>query len=647
MSVPETETARAPKPATPLPEATLLFAGDSGDGMQVTGGQFTRATALARNDLATLPDFPAEIRAPAGTTYGVSGFQIHFGSVEIRTPGAEVDLLVAMNPAALKVNVHRVKPSGTVLVDRDAFDARHLELAGYAATPLDDALRARFTVVEVPLTSLVREALHGSGLNTKQVDRSRNMFALGLALWLYSRPLEPALEWAGTKFGKDATVREANLLLLRKGHHYGETVEAFAHRYEVAPARLAAGTYRAIRGAEALALGLVAAGQKSGLDLVYATYPITPASDLLHELAKHKNFGVMTIQAEDEIAAAGAALGASFGGALGVTGTSGPGMALKTEAIGLAVMTELPLVVVNVQRAGPSTGMPTKTEQSDLFQAVYGRNGEAPLPVLAASTPTDCFETVYEAARIAVAYMTPVVVLSDGYIANGSEPWRLPDPDALAPFPPRFETPATAAAAGDVATVVAPDERHPHGERFLPYARHAETLARPWATPGTAGLEHRIGGLEKQHETGNVSYDPENHERMVHLRAEKIRRVQHEIPPTTVTGPDAGDVLLIGWGSTRGALEVAAERLRAKGHAVAHAHVRHLWPLPPDLDRLCARYRRLVVAELNNGQLVHLLRDAYLRPFVACTKVQGQPFKANDLVGFVEAMLADEAATVR
>ncbi len=640
--------ARAAGEATPvrkIPEATLLFAGDSGDGMQVTGSQFTHATALARNDLATLPDFPAEIRAPAGTTYGVSGFQIHFGSVEIRTPGADVDLLVAMNPAAFKVNLHRVKPGGTVLVDRDAFDRRGLDLAGYETSPLDaEVLRGQVQLIEVPLTSLVRTALDGSGLAAREMDRSRNLFALGLALWLYSRPLDPALDWATARFAKNAAVQAANLLLLRAGFHYGETVEAFAHRYEVDPAALPAGHYRAIRGIEAISLGLVAASHMSGLPLVYASYPITPASDILHELSKHKAFGVMTIQAEDEIAAAGAALGASFGGSLGVTGTSGPGMALKAETLGLAVMTELPMIIVNVQRGGPSTGLPTKTEQSDLLQAIFGRNGEAPIPVLAASTPTDCFETVYEAAQIAVRHMTPVIVLADGYIANGSEPWSIPDVSTLAPFPVSFASVREAIAEGDMAEVHAPDERHADHARFLPYSRDEKTLARPWARPGTKGLEHRIGGIEKQHETGNVNYEPANHEFMVRLRAAKVDRVRDTMPPSRVTGPETGDVLIVGWGSTRGAIEVAAERLRASGVAAANLHIRHVWPLPGDLAPIFARYRHLVVPEMNNGQMVRLLRDAFLLPFVPLGKIQGQPFKAAEIVDFVTAILARETA---
>ena len=611
------------KPFETLAEATILFAGDSGDGMQVTGTQFTRATALARNDLATLPDFPAEIRAPAGTPYGVSGFQLHFGSVEIRTPGDEVDLLVAMNPAALVVNLHRVRAGGTIIVNTDSFAARDLELARLKTNPLDgEALRQNYQLVEVGLNTIVREALKESGLGAKDIDRTKNMFALGLAIWLYSRPLEPALEWAARKFGGTPDIQEANLLLLRKGYHYGETTEQFAVRYRVEPAALPAGRYRAIRGAEAVALGLVTAAQKSGLDVFYSTYPITPASDLLHELARYKNFGVLTFQAEDEIAAIGAAIGVSFGGHLGVTGTSGPGMALKTEALGLAVMTELPLVVVNVQRGGPSTGLPTKTEQSDLLQALYGRNGEAPIPVLAASTPGDCYETAYEACRIAVRYMTPVILLSDGYLANGSEPWRIPDPGALQPIAPPFAAPG----GGD-------------GAQFLPYARDEATLSRPWARPGTAGLEHRIGGIEKQHETGNVSYDPANHERMVKLRAAKVARIAQEIGPTVVNGPRTGDVLLVGWGSTRGAIEAATERLRRRGVQVSSVHLRWLNPLPADLAEIFGGFRHLVVPELNNGQLVRVLRERFLLPFEGVDKIQGLPFKAAEIEAAVEKRL--------
>lgn len=613
------------KPVEVLPEATVLFAGDSGDGMQLTGLQFARATALARNDLATLPDYPAEIRAPAGTTYGVSGYQLHFGSVPVRTPGDAVDMLVAMNPAALKVHLPRVRRGGTLLLNINAFDRRGLELARYATNPLEDGSLAGYQVIPVELTRLTHEALADSGLDKKEIDRCKNMFALGLVLWLYSRPLEPVETWLRQKFAHKPAIRDANLQALHKGYHYGETTELFAVRYEVRPAQLKPGLYRAIQGIEALALGLIAASVKSGLPLFYGSYPITPASELLHELSRHKNFGVMTFQAEDEIAAIGAALGASFGGVLGVTATSGPGMTLKAETIGLAVMTELPLVIIDLQRGGPSTGLPTKTEQSDLLFALYGRHGEAPVPVLAASSPGDCFEAAYEACRIAVRYMTPVILLADGYLGNGAEPWRVPDLEDLPSFEVRFATEPNFHKNGEAA--------------FLPYRRDPETLARPWARPGTPGLEHRIGGLEKEDETGNVSYDPANHQRMVKLRAEKVARIAREIPPSQVFGDPEGDVLLIGWGSTRGAIEAAVERLQARGLRVGSVHLRYLNPLPPDLPLLFDRYQHLIVPELNNGQLVRVLRDAYLRPFVPLNKIQGLPFQAREIEAFVVSLL--------
>ncbi len=604
-----------------IPEATILFAGDSGDGMQLTGSQFTLAAAYARNDLATLPDFPAEIRAPAGTTYGVSGFQLRFGSVDIRTPGDDVDLLVAMNPAALKVNLGRVKPDGSVIVNTDTFERRNLDLAGYTKNPLEDGSLDNANIIPVKLNTLTREALKDSGLGQKEIDRSKNMFALGLALWLYSRPMEPAIEWLGKKFAKRQDLRDANVQVLKKGYHYGETTEQFIVRYDVAPAKMPPGRYRAIRGAQALAMGLVAAGQKSGLKLFYGTYPITPASDLLHELSRLKNFGVMTFQAEDEIAAIGSALGASFGGYLGITGTSGPGLALKSETLGLAVMIELPLVVVDMQRGGPSTGLPTKTEQSDLLQALFGRNGEAPLPVLAASTPGDCFETAYEACHVAIRHMTPVVLLADGYLGNGSAPWLIPSLDRLPEI--------------DVTFAGAKSETGPDGE-FLPYVRDEETLARPWAKPGTRGLEHRLGGLEKKDKTGNVSYDPMNHALMTRLRAEKVERVAKMIPKTAVHGDPDGDTLVIGWGSTRGAIEAAVSEARSRGRRVGSVHVRYLNPLPPDLGEVLSRFENLVVPEINDGQLVMILRARYLLPFQSLTKVQGLSFKAGEILDAIE-----------
>ncbi len=612
-----------------LSEATILFAGDSGDGMQLTGSQFTLATAFAMNDLATLPDFPAEIRAPAGTTYGVSGFQLHFGSVDIRTPGDEVDLLVAMNPAALKVNLSRVRKGGTVVVNVNAFERRDLDLAGLKVSPLEDGTLEGYHVIPVELTRLTREALAHTELNQKEIDRSKNMFALGLSLWLYSRPIEPAERWINKKFARKDSIREANLQLLRKGYHFGETTEQFAVRYEVSPAKLPPGKYRAIQGATALALGFVAASERSGLPLFYGSYPITPASDLLHSLSRYKQFGVMTFQAEDEIAAIGSTIGAAFGGSLAVTGTSGPGVALKTEAIGLALIMELPLVIVNLQRGGPSTGLPTKTEQSDLLQAMYGRNGDAPIPVVAASTPGDCFEAAYEASRLAVKYMTPVMLLVDGYLANGSEPWPIPDTATLPDFPVSFTT--------------KPNHEQDGAQVFLPYLRDPETLARPWATPGTAGLEHRIGGIEKQEGTGNVSYDPVNHERMTRLRAEKVDRIARELPPLPVYGEESGDILLVGWGSTRGSIEAAVDRLRARGRRVGAVHLRHLNPLPADLGDVLSRFGAVVVPELNNGQLVRILRDRFVLPIRPFNLVQGRPFRAGELVEHVEGILDGKA----
>lgn len=621
MAVPPKE-----KTTQELPEATVLFAGDSGDGMQLTGSQFTLASAYARNDLATLPDFPAEIRAPAGTTYGVSGFQLHFGSVDVRTPGDEVDMLIAMNPAALKVNVRRVRSGGTLIVNADSFGKRDLDLANYESNPLEDGSLSNYRVIPIELSKLTREALKDTGLDKKEMDRSKNMFALGLALWLYSRPIEPAIEWLSKKFAKKPDIKDANILVLKKGFHFGETTEQFMVRYEVQPASLKPGKYRAIHGTEALALGLVAASRESGLPIFYGSYPITPASDILHELSRHKNFGVMTFQAEDEIAAVGAALGASFGGNLGVTATSGPGIALKTETIGLGVMTELPLVVIDMQRGGPSTGLPTKTEQSDLLQAMYGRNGEAPMPILAASTPGDCFFVAYEACRIAVKYMTPVMLLSDGYLGTGSEPWLIPSVKDLPTFDIEFAMKTNREVDGE--------------DVFLPYVRHEETLSRAWAKPGTPDLEHRLGGLEKEHETGNVSYDPENHQYMTNLRADKVERITREIPPTEIFGDESGDLLIIGWGSTRGAIEAAVENVRVRGLSVGAVHLRYVNPLPSDLEEIIDRFDKVLVPELNNGQLVRILRDRYLLPFVPMNKVKGLPFRASEIEDKITELLA-------
>lgn len=608
-----------------LSEATVLFAGDSGDGMQLTGTQFTLATAYAMNDLATLPDFPAEIRAPVGTTYGVSGFQLHFGSIEIRTPGDEVDLLIAMNPAALKVNLDRVRIGGTILVNSNTFEPKNFKLANIKSNPLEDGSLDKYRVIQVELTRLTRETLKDFDLNQKEVDRSKNMFALGLSLWLYSRPVEPAKKWITAKFGKNPVIRDANLELLKKGYHFGETTEQFVTRYEVAPAKQKPGRYRAIMGVQALAMGIVAAASKSGIQILYGSYPITPASDILHTLSRYKNHGIVTIQAEDEIAAIGTAIGASFGGSLGITGTSGPGIALKGEAMGLAHMIELPLVIVNVQRGGPSTGLPTKTEQSDLLQALYGRNGDAPIPVIAASTPGDCFIVAYEACRIAVKYMTPVILLSDGYLANGSEPWLIPNPDELTPFNVSYAQKTNKELDGE--------------QVFWPYLRDQTTLARPWAKPGTPGLEHRVGGLEKQEGSGNVNYEADNHELMIKIRAEKIQRIQADIPPIQVYGDPDADLLIVGWGSTRGAIEAAVSRSNKSGKKVAAIHLRFLNPLPSDLGEVLSKFSQHLVPELNNGQLVKVLRDQFLLPMVAMNKIQGRPFGPSEIAEKIAEMV--------
>jgi len=609
-----------------IPDATVLFAGDSGDGMQLTGTQFTRATAHAKNDLATLPDFPAEIRAPAGTTFGVSAFQIQFGADEVRTPGEEVDMLVAMNPAALKVHGDRVGPGGTVLVNENAFTERNLTKAGYDENPLEDGSLDAYQVIPVELTRLTRKALEDHPLKQDEKDRAKNMFALGLASWLYSRPLAPALRWIRKKFDDQPEILEANLHVLKKGYHFGETADLFATRYEVREAELPPGTYRTVTGAEALSLGLVTAGEKSGLDVYYSSYPITPASDILHEMSEYKQFGVRTVQAEDEIAAVTSAVGASFGGHIGVTATSGPGLALKTEAIGLAVITELPLVVIDMQRGGPSTGLPTKPEQGDLLQALYGRNGDAPAAVLAPHSPSHCFEVAYEACKLATKYMTPVFILADGYLGQGAEPWRVPDPDDL---------PGIDVTFADETNAIDGEGR----ETFNPYVRDDETLARDWARPGTPDLEHQIGGLEKEHETGHVSYDPDNHQKMTELRAAKIQRITQDIPTTETNGPGSGDVLVVGWGSTKGAIDTAVNRLQAEGEQVSSVHLRHLSPLPADLGTVIGRFDHVLVPELNNGQLLRVLRDRFARDFEGLNKIQGQPFQAREVQEGVRALL--------
>jgi 2-oxoglutarate ferredoxin oxidoreductase subunit alpha len=618
MSDTMTPAAAATKPRRTLTRAVIRFAGDSGDGMQVTGEQFTTEAAWAGNDISTLPNFPAEIRAPAGTLFGVSSFQLQFGSQRVYTPGDRLDCLVAMNPAALKVHLSDLKPGGLLIVNTAAYEKRNLDKAGYASNPLDDpALAERYRLHKVDMSGLTHQAITDLKLDTKEKDRTKNFFALGLVSWIYTRPLEPTLDWINTKFAKSAAIAEANTRVLKAGHAFGETAEFFEESYRIEPAEMAPGLYRAMTGNRALAWGLLAAAQRSTLTVVYGAYPITPASSVLEELAMHKRFRVRTIQAEDEIAAATAAIGAAFGGAIGVTCSSGPGIALKGEAIGLAVTAELPLVIFNIQRAGPSTGMPTKTEQADLMQALYGRNSESPIVVLAPATPGDCFYVAYEAVRIAVKYMVPVMVLSDGFLANGSEPWLIPDPATLPPIDVHFRTEA---------------------EGFFPYLRDPATLARPWVRPGTPGLEHRIGGIEKQDVTGNISYDPENHDHMVRTRAEKVRRVGQEIPPTSINGPATGDLLVVGWGGTYGSITAAVERAQAAGKSVASIHLRHLNPLPPDLGHILREYRKVLVPEINSGQLVRVLRAEYLVDAVGFNRVRGLPLASEDILDAINQL---------
>lgn len=615
LSAPVVETR---KPTEEIASAVIRFAGDSGDGMQLTGTQFTNTSAVFGNDISTLPDFPAEIRAPAGSLPGVSGFQINFGSHEIRTPGDRPDVLVAMNPAALKVNLEDLVEGGILIVNEDSFQAANLEKAGYETNPLDDGSLSGYRLLRIPITSLTLNAIKESGLDRKQGQRCKNFFALGIVYWLYDRPLDHTLNWIESKFGKNPAVLEANSAALKGGYYYAETTELFTTHYSIRKAQLEPGRYRNITGNEAVALGAVTAMEKSGRELFYGSYPITPASDILHELSRYKKFGVKTFQAEDEIAAIGAAIGAAFAGDLGLTGTSGPGVALKSEFMGLAVMTELPLVIVNIQRGGPSTGLPTKTEQSDLFQAIYGRNGECPLPVLAASTPGDCFWMTIEAFRIAMKYMTPVMLLSDGYLANGSEPWRIPELDEIPSLGfPNAKDPAV----------------------YQPYARQEGTLARPWAVPGTPGLEHRIGGLEKANITGNVSYDPDNHDAMVRLRARKVAGIAQDIPPTEIFGEPAGDALIVGWGGTRGAITCAAEVLQEKGLSVSSIHLRYINPLPPDLGEILSRFNKVFVAEINLGQLWTVLRAKYLVDAISINEVRGKPFTIQEIVERVESQL--------
>ena len=610
------------KPVEQLDRVIIRFAGDSGDGMQLTGGRFASETAILGNDLSTLPDFPAEIRAPAGSLPGVSGFQIHFSDHDILTPGDAPSVLVAMNPAALRTNLKDLPKGGTLVVNRDAFNDRNLQKAGYTANPLDDGTLDGYNVHEVPLTSLTLEALKDVEISKREAERSKNMFALGLMSWLYTRPTEGTLGFIEKKFAKRPEIAEANARAFKAGYAFGETSEGFAVHYEVAPAQLPPGTYRGITGNQALALGLVAASVRSKLPLFLSAYPITPASDILHDLARHKNFGVRTFQAEDEIAAAGAALGASFGGALGVCTSSGPGVVLKMETIGLAVTLELPMLILDIQRAGPSTGMPTKPEQADLLLAMFGRNAESPVPVIAAATPGDCFHKAIEAARIALKYRTPVFLLSDAYLANGSEPWLLPDVDSLPAIGVDFAT-----------------EPNVDGG-FMPYQRDPETLARAWAIPGTPGLEHRIGGLEKEDVTGNVSYDPENHDHMVRLRAQKVAGIAADIPELEVDDPEGkAELLVLGWGGTYGPIQSAARRVRREGRKVAHAHLTHLNPFPRNTGEVLASYERVLVPEMNLGQLLKLVRADFLVDAVGYNRVRGLPFRSDELAEAMEAML--------
>ena len=609
------DTTADPKPHHLLHRVVIRFAGDSGDGMQLTGDRFTTTSALLGNDLATFPDFPAEIRAPAGTLAGVSAFQVHISDHDISTPGDSPNVLVAMNPAALKANLSILPKGATIIVNADAFDERSLAKADYETNPLEDGSLSAYTVYEVPMTSITTEVSKDAGVKPRDAERSKNFFALGLISWLYTRPIEDTIIWIEERYAGKPLVMEANLRAFKAGYHFGETAELFESSYEVKPAVQKHGEYVNITGNTAVAWGLIAASVRSGLPLFLGTYPITPASDILHELSKHKQFGVRTFQAEDEISGIGAALGAAFGGSLGVTTTSGPGLDLKSETMGLAISLELPLLIVDVQRGGPSTGLPTKTEQADLLHAMYGRHGESPLPIVAAKTPSHCFEATLEAVRLAVKYRTPVILLSDGYLANGTEPWRLPDMDDLPSIEPGF--------------AAEPNHTDAEGnEVFWPYVRDEQTLARPWAPPGVAGLEHRIGGLEKADGSGNVSYDGGNHETMTRLRAAKIAGIALDIPPTDVDAQDGAEVLVIGWGSTYGAIAAGVERIRARGHKVDQAHLVHLNPFPADLGEVVGRYRRVLVPEVNTGQLSRLLRAEYLVDAISFTQVEGIPFRA-------------------
>ncbi|MCC5908041.1 MAG: 2-oxoacid:acceptor oxidoreductase subunit alpha [Balneolaceae bacterium] len=611
-------------------EVTIRFAGDSGDGMQLTGSLFTNTTALEGNDLRTLPEFPAEIRAPAGTVPGVSSFQLNFGSIEIMTPGDACDVLVVMNSAALKANLSMLKPGGVIIANTSGFDKRNLNLAKYGEgkNPLDDGSLSKYTLLEVDVSKLTKESLSDSGLGYKDVERAKNMFVLGLLYWMYNRPLESTIKFLEKKFGKKPEIAAANIKVLKDGYHFGETAEIFSEKYTVKKAVIGPGEYRSITGNKATVLGLVAATRQSNLPLFFGSYPITPASDILHELSRLKNYGVYTFQAEDEIAAVSSAIGASFGGSLGITSSSGPGIALKGEAIGLAVMLELPLVVLNIQRAGPSTGMPTKTEQSDLLQAMYGRNGESPMVIVAPATPADCFDAAFEACRISLEHMVPVFFLSDGYLANGSEPWKFPKAKDLKKVNVKFEPPRFGESNGD---------------QFLPYLRD-ERLVRSWAIPGTEGIEHRLGGLEKEENSGNVSYNPENHQKMTNLRQAKVDKIADFIPLQSVdSGNEKGDVLVLGWGSTYGSIRTAARELREEGIDISHAHIKYLNPFPKNLGELIENFNHILVPEMNSGQLVKMIRDKYFVDAVGINKVKGRPFFVDELKRQIKDALASNS----
>ncbi|RYE24163.1 MAG: 2-oxoacid:acceptor oxidoreductase subunit alpha [Sphingobacteriales bacterium] len=610
-------------PTQIVEDVVIKFAGDSGDGMQLTGSQFTNNTALIGNDLSTFPDFPAEIRAPIGTVPGVSGYQLHFSSQRIFTPGDNCDVLVAMNAAALKVNLKSLKPGGIIIANTDGFDSKNLRLANYpdGVNPIEDGSLVGYELHKIDVTKLTREALKEIQMGVKEKDRAKNMFVLGFLYWLYNRDLTSTFSFLHDKFSKRPEILDSNIKALQAGYNYGDTVEAFTTRYKVEKAKLPAGKYRSITGNTALSYGLVAAAEKSALPMFLGTYPITPASDILHDLSRFKNFNIRTFQAEDEIAGITSAIGAAYGGSLGVTTTSGPGMALKTEAMGLAVMLEIPLLIINIQRGGPSTGLPTKTEQSDLLQAYYGRNGECPMPVISASTPSDCFFAVYEAVRIAVQHMTPVIFLSDGYIANGAEPWKYPQSSDLKPIEVNFKKGVA------------------EGETFMPYQRD-EKLVRPWAVPGTAGLEHRIGGLEKEDITGNISYDAENHQHMVKTREEKVNRIADYIPLQTLdSGPESGDILVLGWGSTYGAIKSAVMELQGQGKSVAHAHLRHMRPFPKNLGHMLKSYKKVLIPEINNGQLIKIIRDQFLIDAVGYNKIKGVPITRTELAKAISELL--------